>query len=184
MLGDLQKVEISERLLDHSIRQRAIVSLDTTIPKSEENPSTNERLKYTNYFYTIRYSINTRRPLVYNKPYKLSCDFVDPYKPLKFKDYAEMIEMSKENEWLAFLIKYCSDLQSDKIFKIAKANRKLPIVISLDYDKLIEDYKKTEGTDLELPFLKEITVYDMASYKKFDPEVYEYLRSKKGYREE
>lgn len=180
-LGDIQENSVfslktnklnNSPLSGKHVNQRAYLTLDNSVPYFGENAIENPNLKTTNLEIRFRYSVKQKvAPW-----YKITCDIIsnEGSATIRVANYDDMLKQAKNNEVLAYIIKYVPQLNK-RMFKIAQYNPNLSFKLSFDYDALVRDkgcYNFREITDVILTDLK-----------KHIPEEYEYLVKERGYPE-
>lgn len=162
MIGDLAKgLVLAENASYKRCQARAAFHLDSEpIDFSQESPITNRNIVFSRGDITLRYNPSV---LSYNKttPYLLKNDLF-PKGILRFNSYEDVIEQSKTNKRLAFIIKY-GNIKKEH-FDLAYEHVGMDLYFGIDVLKYTNDVKdkieartgvRPQGTVLFHPILNE-----------------------------
>lgn len=98
---------------------RAIINRNVTPLKLGETPATNEAVKYTDFFYTLKWKPSNYGANKTN-PYLIKCDLFTGSK-IRARNYNGLQRAARNYPWIKFLVEYTTISEAD--FKRANANQ-------------------------------------------------------------
>lgn len=146
MLGDLarERYALTLKTLNYPLVARLKIDLRgiPVIFGETDDILDNPHIRNTIPFYRIKY-LPSFKPKYKDRPMLLETDLYLEKKLIRFNTYADLVEMSKEDEAIAFILKWTN--LSEELIEFAKQYVQIPIPFHLDVLKYEAEMRKQLG---------------------------------------
>lgn len=146
MLGDLARetYALTLKTLNYPLVARLKIDLRgiPVIFGETDNMQVNPHLRATLPLYRIKY-IPSYKPKYKDKPMLLETDLYLERKVVRFDTYADLVEMAKEDEAIAFILKWTNI--SEELIEFAKQYVQIPIPFIFDVLKYEAEMRRQLG---------------------------------------